>query len=118
VPDSAKSKNYFPVEASIPDSKVSLESILCIVELRRRQSRLPDYNKENDALVALLGALLESHSNILQTVAETILDVTRCDLSGFSLLTKDDGGKRFYWPAIAGMWNPHIGGGCEWQEAL
>src|SRR6516225_513948 len=26
-----------------------------------------------------------------------------------SLLTKD--GKRFYWPAIAGMWKPHIGGG-------
>ena len=109
--DSAKSKNYFPVEASIPDSTVSLESILCTEELRRRQSRLPDYNKENDALVALLSALLESHSNILQTLAETILDVTQCDSSGVSLLTKDDGGKRFYWPAIAGMWNPHIGGG-------
>ena len=79
MPDFAKSKNYFPVEASIPDSKVSLESILCTEELRRRQSRLPDYNKENDALVALLGALLESHSNILQTLAETILDVTQCD---------------------------------------
>ena len=22
-----------------------------------------------------------------------------------------DGGKRFYWPAIAGIWKPHIGGG-------
>ena len=32
-------------------------------------------------------------------------------LSGLSLLTKDDGGKRFYWPAIAGMWRPHVGGG-------
>jgi PAS domain S-box-containing protein len=27
------------------------------------------------------------------------------------LLTKDDGGKRFYWPAIAGEWKRHIGGG-------
>jgi len=26
-------------------------------------------------------------------------------------LTKEDGGKRFYWPAIAGQWKPHIGGG-------
>ena len=109
--DFAKSKNYFPVEASLSESKVSLESILCTEELQRRQSRVPDYNKENDALVALLGALLESHSNILQTLAETILDVTQCDSSGVSLLTKDDGGKRFYWPAIAGMWKPHIGGG-------
>jgi PAS domain S-box-containing protein len=28
-----------------------------------------------------------------------------------SLLTTDDGGKRFYWPAIAGSWKSHIGGG-------
>lgn len=28
-----------------------------------------------------------------------------------SLLTKHDGGQNFYWPAIAGSWKPHIGGG-------
>ncbi|HEY2459112.1 MAG TPA: PAS domain S-box protein, partial [Candidatus Acidoferrum sp.] len=111
MPESPKWDNYLPVEASIPDSTVSLESILCTEELRRRPSRLPDYEKENRALVALLGALLDSHPNILQTLADTILDVIRCDSSGVSLLTKEDGGKRFYWPAIAGMWRPHIGGG-------
>ena len=108
---SAKSTNDFPLEASIPDGAVSLESILCTEEFRRRPSRPPDYEKENRALVALAGALIDSHSNILQTLAETILDVTQCDSSGLSLLTKDDGGKRFYWPAIAGIWKPHIGGG-------
>src|SRR5215469_844119 len=107
--DSAKSIIDFPVEASIPDSTVSLESILCTNELRRRQSRPPDYENENHALVALLSALVDSPAKILQTLAETILDVTQCDSSGVSLLTKD--GKRFYWPAIAGMWKPHIGGG-------
>jgi PAS domain S-box-containing protein len=111
VPESAKWESHLPVEASIPDSTVSLESILCTEELRRRPSGLPDYEKENRALVALLGALLDSHPNILQTLADTILDVIRCDSSGVSLLTKEDGGKRFYWPAIAGMWRPHIGGG-------
>src|SRR6516165_8421924 len=111
VQESPKWDNYLPVEASIPDSTVSLESILCTEELRRRPSRLPDYEKENRALVALLGALLGSHPNILQTLADTILDVIRCDSSGVSLLTTDDGGKRFCWPAIAGMWKPHIGGG-------
>src|SRR5207245_8070454 len=35
----------------------------------------------------------------------------RSDSAGVSLLTTDDGGKRFYWPAIAGRWKPHIGGG-------
>jgi PAS domain S-box-containing protein len=49
-------------------------------------------------------------------LAETILDVTQCDSAGLSLLTVDGKspdacGKRFYWPAIAGMWNPHVGGG-------
>src|SRR5262249_37305343 len=78
-------------------------------ELRRRTSRPPDYKKENHALVALLSALVDSPFNILQTLAEAILDATQCDSSGVSLLTED--GKRFYWPAIAGMWKPHIGGG-------
>jgi len=108
---SAKSRNDFPVEASIPGSTVSLESILCTEELHRRPSRPPDYEKENRALVALASALADSQSNILQTFAETILEVTQCDSSGLSLLTKDDGGKRFYWPAIADIWKPHIGGG-------
>jgi PAS domain S-box-containing protein len=101
----------FPIDASIPPGTVSLESILCTEELRRRPWRPPDYGKENRALVALAGALVESPFNILQTLAETILDVTQCDSSGLSLLTKGDGGKRFYWPAIAGEWKRHIGGG-------
>src|SRR5262252_7255044 len=109
--ESATAKNDLLLEASIPHGAVSLESILCTEELRRRPWRPPDYEKENRALVALAGALVESPFNILQTLAETILDATQCDSSGLSLLTKDDGGKRFYWPAIAGEWKRHIGGG-------
>ena len=109
--DAAEWNDDFPVGASIPDGIASLDSILCTDELRRRAWRPPDYEKENRALVALASALADPQSNILQTLAETILEVTQCDSSGLSLLTKDDGGKRFYWPAIAGMWGPHIGGG-------
>src|SRR5499426_2994527 len=105
-----------PFEDSIPEAGASLESILCTEELRRRLSRPPDYEKENRALVALVSALADSPSTILQRLAETILDVTECDSAGLSLLTGDGKrpdavGKRFYWPAIAGMWNPHVGGG-------
>jgi len=106
-----QSANRFPVETSIPVGVASLESILCTEELRRRSWRPPDYEKENRALVALGSALVESPSNILQKLADTILDVTQCESSGLSLLTKDDGGKRFYWPAIAGEWKRHIGRG-------
>ena len=100
-----------PFPSSLPDGTASLESILCTEELRRRPSRPPDYEKENRALVALRSALADSPQTILQTLAETILEVTQSDSSGLSLLTKDDGGKRFYWPAIAGRWKPHTGGG-------
>ena len=111
---SPTSENSAPLDCSIPQA--SLESILCTEELQRRSSRPPDYEKENRALVALMAALADSPSSIFQTLAETILDITQCDSAGLSLLTRDgktpDGcGKRFYWPAIAGMWNPHVGGG-------
>ena len=64
----------------------------------------------------LVSALADSPSTIFRTLAETIQDITNCDSAGLSLLTRDGktphvDGKRFYWPAIAGMWNPHVGGG-------
>jgi PAS domain S-box-containing protein len=101
---------------SIPEAGASLESILCTEELQRRPSRPPDYEKENRALVALVSALADSPSTIFQTLAETIRDITECDSAGLSLLTKDGKtpdvrGQRFYWPAICGTWNPHVGGG-------
>jgi PAS domain S-box-containing protein len=106
----ADPQDDFPLEESIPEGAASLESILCTEELRRRPSRPPDYEKENRALVALATAMVDPKFNILQTFADTILDITQCDSAGVSLLTKD-GGKRFYWPAIAGEWKPHAGGG-------
>jgi signal transduction histidine kinase/GAF domain-containing protein len=109
VIESAKSQSNFPSETSIPQA--SLESILCTEELQRRRSRPPDYEKENRALVALVSTLADSPGTILQILAETILEITESDSAGLSLLTRDDDGKRFYWPAIAGMWNPHVGGG-------
>jgi len=111
MPGSVNSKTAVSLETSIPDGGVSLESVLCTEELRRRPSRPPDYEKENRALVALVTALADSPSTVLQTLAETILGITESDSAGISLLTRDDGGKRFYWPAIAGVWNPHVGGG-------
>ena len=90
---------------------VPLESVLCTDELNRRPSRPPDYERENRALVALSQALADSPRTILQKLAETILETFHVDSAGVSLLTKEDGGKHFHWPAIAGVWKPHIGGG-------
>src|SRR5690349_20258666 len=110
------SRANIPLEGAIPEAGAPLESILCTEELQRRISRPPDFEKENRALVALMSALADSPDSIFQRLAETILDITQCDSAGLSLLTRDGktphvDGKRFYWPAIAGMWNPHVGGG-------
>jgi PAS domain S-box-containing protein len=112
--ESPRSKTHVQLEDSIPQA--SLESILCTEELHRRPWRSPDYERENRALVVLVHALADSPRTVLQTLAETILDITQCDSAGLSLLTRDGktpdvSGTRFYWPAIAGMWNPHVGGG-------
>ena len=96
-----------PLPAS--DSLVPLESVLCIEELDRRPSRPPNYETENSALMALVQSLADSPGTILQTLAEKILEAIKADSAGISLLTKDE--KSFCWPAIAGMWQPHIGGG-------
>jgi PAS domain S-box-containing protein len=107
--ESAKSKSDIALEASIPNGAAHLESILRTEELHRRPWRPPDYEKENRALVALVSALADSPGTILQTLAEKVLEVLPADSAGLSLLTKDE--KRFYWAAIAGAWQPHIGGG-------
>jgi signal transduction histidine kinase len=111
VENVAKSAVFQNSDSAVPQGEVSLESILCTEELHRRPSRPPDYQKENGALVALSNALADSPRTVLQTLAETILEVCQSGSAGISLLTTEPGEKRFYWPAIAGMWKTHIGGG-------
>jgi len=116
VNEHAKLEQGIPLESSIPEGGAPLESILCTEELHRRPSRPPDHEKENRALVTLVSALADSPSTIFQRLADTILDIAQCDSAGLSLLTRDGKkpdvcGNRFYWPAIAGTWNPHVGGG-------
>jgi PAS domain S-box-containing protein len=108
--EAVKSECVAPEDSTL-ESGVPLETVLCTDQLRHRPWRPPDYKNENRALLRLAEHLTQLKPNILQKLAETILDVTECDSAGISLLTKDDGGKRFYWPAIAGVWKPHIGGG-------
>src|SRR5690242_6565140 len=116
VTESSEARSDAPIGGPTRAGAVPLRSILYTQELHRRPSRPPDYEAENRALVKLAGALADSPSTIFQTLAETILRITQCDSAGLSLLTADGQtpdacGNRFYWPAIAGMWNPHVGGG-------
>src|ERR1700722_3948685 len=108
VTESPGIQNGIRLETVIPNGAASLESILRTEELLGRRSRLPDHEKENSALAALVGALADSPRTILQTLSDKVLDVLEADSAGLSLLTKDN--KRFYWAGIAGAWQPHAGG--------
>ncbi|MGB6537127.1 MAG: PAS domain S-box protein, partial [Xanthobacteraceae bacterium] len=87
----------------------TLQSVLSIAELSKRPSRAPDYAAENRALVALAKQLAAAPAGILQKLADTALTLCGAQSAGVSLLEAD--GKRFYWPAIAGQWAVHLGGG-------
>ena len=101
--------NTTSLSAVSREGVLPLEAILCTEELKRRPSRPPDYETENRALGALAQALADAPGTILQKLADTILEVSQADSAGLSLVTTD--GTRLYWPAIAGAWKPHAGGG-------
>ncbi len=102
-----------PVEdqarAALSQPLAPLESILLTGQLGQRQSRPPDYEKENRALAALVQALADSPRTILQTLADKVLELLRAGSAGLSLLSPN--GERFYWAAIAGQWSAYLGGG-------
>jgi PAS domain S-box-containing protein len=98
-------------KAPIVEDAAPIESVLCTQELRRRPSRPADFQKENQALVALAQALSESPRQILQTLADTIVQTLGVGSAGVSLLTPCEEGEKFYWPAVAGEWISYIGGG-------
>lgn len=86
-----------------------LQSVLSIDELSKRPSRTPDYAVECRALIALGEQLAASPDGILQKLTEAALTLCGAQSAGVSLLEPD--GKRFYWPAVAGRWAEHVGGG-------
>jgi PAS domain S-box-containing protein len=87
----------------------SLDSILITDELNSRPIRLPDYEAENHALLAIAQHMADSPRSTLQKLVEVALEICRADSAGVSLVSKETGD--FYWPAVAGAWKPHIGGG-------
>ena len=90
-------------------ARFSLNGDLCAEEVHLRRSRAPDCKKENRALTKLAGALGGSPSNILQTLVETILEVTGCDSVVLGLPSKSDHRNRFYCAAAAGVWGARLG---------
>jgi PAS domain S-box-containing protein len=103
-------------QLSIGRGLVPLNEILCTNELWCRPTRPADYETENRALGRLVAALAQSPRTILQSLADTLLEVFDADSAGMSLLIDegkylDCNGDNFCWAAIAGAWSPLKGGG-------
>jgi signal transduction histidine kinase/ActR/RegA family two-component response regulator len=96
-------------------ASVPLESVLCTEELKRRPSRPPDYQVENQALLALAKDLTSSPGSVLQRLVDVALELCRGHSAGISLLEEDGppgslspGGDHFRWHAVAGQWAPLV----------
>jgi signal transduction histidine kinase len=99
MPDTARTAGVAP----------SLESVLSTDELSTRPARLPDYEAENCALLAIARHMADSPQTALQKLTEVALEICRADSAGVSLISGKTGD--FYWPAVAGEWKPYTGGG-------
>jgi PAS domain S-box-containing protein len=88
-----------------------IQSARSTAELSQRPSRAPDYAAENRAIAALARTMATTPDSILHELADAALALCRADSSGVSLLTDADSRMNFHWPAVAGVWAPHIGGG-------
>jgi two-component system NtrC family sensor kinase len=82
--------------------------------LQRRPSRPPDYQAENQALLALAQELTNSPGGVLQRLVDIALELCRGHSAGISLLEEgppghlSPRGDHFRWHAVAGQWAPLI----------
>ena len=89
-------------------SSLRLEDVIINSELLNRTAKAPDYEAENQALLALAQALADAPDKILQRLAETALQLCRADTAGISLLEQQDGAEVFRWEALAGVLSDRI----------
>jgi PAS domain S-box-containing protein len=80
---------------------VHLDEVLRTEELSQRSPRLPQYEAENRALHGLVAELASRPQNLLQKLAETVLDLCRAESAGVSIPVPGEPGT-FRCDAVAG----------------
>jgi signal transduction histidine kinase/ActR/RegA family two-component response regulator len=87
---------------------LGLDDVVINSELLNRRTRAPDFEAENQALMALAQTLADAPDKILQKLAETALQLCRADTAGISLLEQQDGAEVFRWEALAGVFSDRL----------
>lgn len=94
-------------EAKIAEKPAPLKSVLRTEELHARPIRPRDERAENRALRAITQNIADSPRTVLQKIAETSLQICEAGSAGISLFSQKGGD--FYWVAMAGAWQAHVG---------
>ncbi|MFL6623164.1 MAG: ATP-binding protein [Sulfurifustis sp.] len=87
-----------------------LQSVITTELLSWRPARVPNYEAESAALLALAQEMSSSPALILQRLAEAALELCQAGSAGVSILEEEDGEKIFRWRALAGAMARHIEG--------
>lgn len=98
-----------PLERAESLPGAPLEAILSPGILEHRPCRPHDELHVKRAVEQLMNGWSADSATVLQSLTDTILNVLRCDSAGISLI--NDSHTRFWWPAVAGVLAPHVGGG-------
>ena len=93
---------------NLHQSRLRLEDVVINSELINRPPKAPNYEAENQALLALAQTLADAPDKILQKLAETALQLCRADTAGISLLEQQDGAEVFRWEALAGVFSDRL----------
>jgi signal transduction histidine kinase/ActR/RegA family two-component response regulator len=93
---------------NLNQSPLGLKDVVINSQLLNRPSRAPNYEAENQALMALARTLADAPDKILQRLAETALQLCRADTAGISLLDEKDGAEVFRWEALAGVFSDRL----------
>ena len=95
--------------ATSPPGRASLDDIVITAELSERPTPSPNFQAEIEAIVTLASQIANDPENIWRSLANEALRLCRAGTAGISLL--EPGSEEiFRWVALAGAYEPHVGG--------
>lgn len=94
----------------MPSETWPLERIFLNAELHKRGSRVPNFEIENSALLALAQKLGESPKAALQELTHQAVRVCGAGSAGISIAETHEGQDVFRWHAVAGQLSAHVNG--------
>ncbi|RYD19132.1 MAG: GAF domain-containing protein [Verrucomicrobiaceae bacterium] len=94
---------------NLPEAPWELDEVIVTGKLEERESRAADVSREARVTGELMKELARMPEDFFPKLVQAVLDHTKADSSGISLLDVEAG--RFVWPAVVGGLKAFIGAG-------